>query len=133
MGVMSTVKNLLPGYLAHRHPLGVIADVITVNNFADGIDLIAQKKASAFFAERSVLLSYAAKSNVADELQVLDTLYDFAPIAMAVDQQDEDFRFMVDSALSRVYRSGEIFNLCTKYFGVSNEVNTMLFKLYTLP
>ncbi|MEB0006692.1 amino acid ABC transporter substrate-binding protein [Pseudomonas sp. RTB3] len=113
--------------------LGVIADVITVKNFAEGIDLIARKKASAFFADRRVLLSYAAKSNAANELQVLDTLYDFAPIAMAVDRQDEDFRLMVDSALSSVYRSGEILNIYAKYFGGTNEVNAMLFKLYALP
>jgi polar amino acid transport system substrate-binding protein len=113
--------------------LGVIADVIKVKTIPEGVDLVAKKKGSAFFADRRVLLSYAEKSDRANDLQVLDILYDFAPVAMALDRQDEDFRLMVDSSLSSVYKSGEMLKLYTKHFGDMNEVNGMLFKLYTLP
>lgn len=113
--------------------LGVIATVLTVENYAEGVDLVAQKTADAFFADRMVLLNYAAKDNAADEIQVLDVLYDIAPVALPVDRQDEDFRLMVDGGLSDLYRSGDVYRLYAHYFGQPSEASLMLFKLYTLP
>lgn len=113
--------------------LGVIADVIKVKSIPEGVDLIATGKGSAFFADRRLLLSYAEKSDRANDLQVLDILYDFAPVAMPLARDDEDFRLMVDSSLSRLYKSGDLLKLYTKHFGDMNEVNAMLFKLYALP
>jgi len=113
--------------------LGLNATVVTVENYAAGVDLISQKKVSAFFADRMALLSYTLKSSAADEVQVVDALYEVMPVAMVVDRQDEDFRLMVDSSLSDLYRSGSISKLYTSYFGEPTDVNRMMFKLYALP
>ena len=52
---------------------------------------------------------------------------------MAVPRDDEDFRLLVDTTLSEMYRSGEIEQAYDKYLEGANETTRKLFKVYALP
>ncbi|MNW16700.1 hypothetical protein D3C71_2156380 [compost metagenome] len=52
---------------------------------------------------------------------------------MMVDREDENFRLLVDTALSEMYRSGEIEQAYDKHLGAVSDTSRMLFKLYALP
>ena len=63
-------------------------------------------RVSAYFGDRSILLSLIKSSKVRKELGIADTYPTLEPYALA--RGDDDFRLAVDTALSRTYRTGEI-------------------------
>ena len=113
--------------------LGVIAKVITVSKYEDGVSLVTQGKADAFFGDRAVLLRYAAQGGEDDDLQVVDRRFTLEPMALALRRGDEDFRLAVDTALSRLYSSGSYARSYTTYFGQPTETARLLFQAYALP
>jgi polar amino acid transport system substrate-binding protein len=113
--------------------LGVLAKVVTVSKYDEGVDLLAQGKADAFFGDRAVLMRYAAERGEGEPLQVIDRRFTLEPIAMAVRRGDEDFRLAVDTALSQLYSSGVYAQTYTIYFGTPSETARLLFQAYAIP
>jgi hypothetical protein len=54
------------------------------------------RSANVFFADRSILLDAATRSPSAGDLTVLDRLFTYGPLALALARGDEDFRLLVD-------------------------------------
>ncbi|MNF98064.1 hypothetical protein D3C84_809120 [compost metagenome] len=52
---------------------------------------------------------------------------------MVLPRGDEDFRLLVDSVISGMYRSGEIEQAYGVYLGGASEGARRLFKLYAVP
>jgi polar amino acid transport system substrate-binding protein len=113
--------------------LGVVASLVTVDNHEDGVQLVAEGKADAFFSERILLQSYLAKNKAAGDMMVLERIFEFAPVAFALERDDEDFRLLVDTVLSEAYRSGSLEKSYTQRFGAPGEMVKVLFKVYALP
>ncbi|WLI10166.1 MULTISPECIES: amino acid ABC transporter substrate-binding protein [Pseudomonas] len=113
--------------------LGVVATLVTVENIDAGLKLVAEGKADTFFAERMMLKNLLAKDYSAGNLVLLDRIFDYAPTAMAVDRDDENFRLLVDTTLSEMYRSGEIGQAYDNYLGGVSETDKKLFKVYAAP
>lgn len=113
--------------------LGVVATVVTVSSQEEGVQLVAEGKADAFFSERMVLKNNLGKRDDASTMQVLERIYEYAPVAMALPRGDEDFRLLVDTALSKAQRTGELEQIYSRYFGEPGEMVKVLFKVYALP
>ncbi len=113
--------------------LGVVATLVTVKNTEAGVNLVAEGKADAFFAERMLLSNLLATHPSAAKLVLLDRVFEYSPTAMALDRDDENFRLLVDTALSEMYRSGEIEQACNTYLGGISDMAKKLFKVYALP
>ena len=113
--------------------LGVVATLVTVKNTEAGINLVAEGKADAFFAERMLLSNLLVTHPSTAKLVLLDRVFEYSPTAMAVDRDDENFRLLVDTALSEMYRSGEIEQACNTYLGGISDMAKKLFKVYALP
>ncbi|MNO35326.1 Glutamate/aspartate periplasmic-binding protein precursor [compost metagenome] len=113
--------------------LGVIASLVTVANNEEGARLVAERKADAFFSERMLLKNEVAKGGANNDLMVLDRIFEYAPVAMIVERGDEDFRLLVDMALSEAYHSGAIEQEYDQYLGGINDTMKKLFKVYALP
>lgn len=112
--------------------LGVIASLVTVADYDEGVRLVADGKADAFFAERMLLKNEIAKEGAAKNLVLLDRIFEYSPVAMIVERNDEDFRLLVDTALSEAYRSGSIEKDYDKYLGGTNDIVKKLFRVYEL-
>jgi polar amino acid transport system substrate-binding protein len=113
--------------------LGVIAKVVTVTTYEAGIQMVERRQADAFFADRAVLTTYAYRRKTGDKLLVLDRRFTLEPVALALKRGDEDFRLVVDTALSNLYRSGEYIPVYTRHFGEPTDTARMLFQAYALP
>ena len=112
--------------------LGVVSSLVTVPDTAAGLQLVAEGKADAFFAER-MLLSNLLANQPAANLVLLDRVFEYSPTAMALAREDEDFRLLVDTALSEMYRSGEIEQAYARHLGGVSEMAKKLFKVYAIP
>jgi ABC-type amino acid transport substrate-binding protein len=64
---------------------------------------------------------------------VLSRQYTYEPIALAFARGDDDFRLLVDRTLSKLYRSGRIFNTYTQYFGEPDDTTQSFFRFVALP
>jgi len=113
--------------------LNVIASLVTVANNDEGVKLVAEGKADAFFSERMLLRNEVAKGGAAQNLMILDRIFEYSPVAMMVDRNDEDFRLLVDTALSEAYYSGFVEKAYDQYLGGSNLTVKRLFRVYALP
>jgi len=110
--------------------LGVVATIISVRDPDEGVRLVNDDKADAYFAERILLEGYAAEPENAGRLMVVDRIYTYEPLALAMARNEDDFRLVVDGALSALYRSGEIGTLYAHYFGRSDDNAKRLFMVY---
>jgi polar amino acid transport system substrate-binding protein len=113
--------------------LGVVATLITVDNAEEGLERVAEGKADAFFGERMVLKNLLDHNDSAGTLRLLDRVFEYAPAAMAVDRTDEDFRLLVDTVLSDLYRTGGIEQAYVNYLGGISKTDKKLFRIYAIP
>lgn len=109
--------------------LGVVATMVRVDDHATGVQLVSSGEADAFFGERSLLQDLAAKAG-SGNLMVVDRVYTYQPLALAMERNDDDFRLAIDTALSRFYQTEAFLDLYTSYFGVPSDETKRLFKSY---
>jgi putrescine:ornithine antiporter len=103
------------------------SNVTAVASYEAGIQQVLDHKADVFFGDRGTLLNAAAQQ--AGKLVVLDRSFTYESAALALGRGDDDFRLIVDRALSRIYDSGELRSLYTRWFGEPGE-NTIAFFLW---
>lgn len=110
----------------------IAADVILVKNHDDGVKQLVDNGISAYFADRAILQYLFAKSPAAANLLLSDDYLTVEPYALGLPRGDNDFRLAVDTALSRIYRSGEIVRLFTNNFGSQAVPSPIVQTLYTI-
>ena len=96
---------------------GITSDIIPVKTHAEGIAMLDDGKISAYFADRSILVSLIKDSKAPGKLMLAENYLSVEPYALALPHGDEEFRLAVDRALSHIYRSGEIGPLFKRTFG----------------
>ena len=72
---------------------------------------------AAYFADRATLTFLLRKEKQAAGLLMAETYLSVEPIALALRRGDPDFRLAVDTALSHIYRRGEITTIFKMAFG----------------
>ncbi len=111
----------------------IVADVVAVQSTGAGMQMVLERRADAFFNDRSLLLEARKLSPAAKQLVVLDRLFARAQVALGVRRDDNVFRLMVDGALSRLLRSGEAAAIYARYFGAPDQATLDYFQLVALP
>lgn len=111
----------------------IAANVKTVDSYEAGIASVLDGTASAFFADRAILVDAAQSSGSADDLLVIERLFTHEPIALALGRNDDNFRLVVDRALSKLYESPEFETLYLKWFGQPDDATKAFFRMSALP
>jgi polar amino acid transport system substrate-binding protein len=106
---------------------------MTVDSYAAGVASVLDGGASAFFADRAILVDAAQSSASADELLVIERLFTHEPVALALGRNDDAFRLVVDRALSKLYTSPEFETLYLKWFGLPDDATKAFFRMSALP
>jgi ABC-type amino acid transport substrate-binding protein len=105
---------------------GITADVIAAKTHADGLAMLDDAKISAYFGDRSILLSLITNSKSPGKLMLADNYLSIEPYALALPRGDEEFRLAIDRALSHIYRSGQIASIFKRTFGDANPGQVLL-------
>jgi ABC-type amino acid transport substrate-binding protein len=111
---------------------GIAADVVAAKTHGEGLAMLDEGMISAYFADRSILLSLARDSKAPGKLRLADEYLTVEPYALALPHGDEDFRLAVDRALSHIYRSGEIGAIFERTFGAKTKPTQILQTLYVI-
>ena len=96
---------------------GITSDIIPAKTHAEGVAMLDDGKVSAYFADRSILVSLIKDSKAPGKLMLAENYLSVEPYALALPRGDEEFRLAVDRALSHIYRGGEIGPLFKRTFG----------------
>lgn len=113
--------------------LKLIPEVSTVSDVDSGIQSVLDGRSNAFFVNRAILLDAVKRNAGADHLQVLDRLFTNDTVAFAIPRGDEDFRLLVDGALSRLFLSNRIGDVYGNWFGELSEGALSFFRVVSLP
>jgi polar amino acid transport system substrate-binding protein/glutamate/aspartate transport system substrate-binding protein len=123
----TTTEEALRRALTSTH---INAEVALVKTNQEGIDAVEKGEVAAYFADRATLTFLLRKEKQAANLLMADTYLSVEPIALALKRGDGDFRLAVDTALSHIYRRGEITVIFKTAFGVLTTPSPLLAALY---
>jgi polar amino acid transport system substrate-binding protein len=111
----------------------IASKVNPVETYDGGLRSVLDRTSNVLFGDRAILLDAAKRSPSAGDLIVLDRMYTYEPLALALRRGDEDFRLLVDRTLSELYRSGEIGGIYAKYCGEPADNVLTFFRWNALP
>ncbi len=121
-------------WLASRiDTLRLTVTVVPVPDYEAGIRRVLDRTSSGFFGERAIILDAARRGPSARNLVVLDRQFTYELIALAFQRGDEDFRVVVDRALSRFYAAKEFEDLYAKWFGPLDQNTRTFFRWSARP
>ena len=106
------------------------AQIVLVKTNQDGIDALVKGEIAAYFADRATLTFLLRKEKEASRLLMADTYLSVEPIALALRLGDSAFRLQVDTALSTIYRRGEIMQVFKNAFGPLSTPSALLSALF---
>jgi len=109
---------------------GVTAEIIVAKTHPEGLAMLDDARISAYFADRSILVTLISDSKDPDKLALADEYLTLEPYALALPRGDEDYRIEVDRALSHIYRSGELRPMFQRAFGNDFKLAPILQALY---
>lgn len=122
----TTNEQALMKALERRH---LSATIIHVGNRAEGMAALVSGRVDAFANDRYLL--GAMKNDTA--LIMLPEDISTEPYAVTLPRGDWAFRLAVNTALAQIFRSGEILNIFTKWFGgVAQRPNLLIGAVYLL-
>ncbi len=125
----TTALNWLTGKLDE---FKIDAKVAPVESHDQGVQRVLNRSSDVLFGERSILLDAKKRNPAGGDLIVLDRLFTYEPLALALARGSEDLRLLVDKSLSSLSRSGETQNLYKRFFGEPDENALTFFRMNTI-
>ena len=89
--------------------------------------------ASEKFKELAEKYTDAAESPSTADLTVLDKLFTYEPVALTLGRNDDDFRLVVDRALSRAFKADDFPDVYSKWFGAPDDAVLGFFRQSAMP
>lgn len=111
------------------------AGLIRVADHDAALKALADNKASAYAADRTILITTALASGHAKEFELSHAQFTYEPYGLMM-RRDADFRLAVDRSLARLYRTGEVGPVLQRWFepiGNPGELVKVMFLLNGLP
>jgi len=93
------------------------AEVVSFNSAAEALNSLRKGEIAAFSSDQVVLIGLALTAEDKDNFTISPQVFSFEPFALAVKRNDADFRLVVNSVLSKLYRTRQIDQLYDKWFG----------------
>lgn len=98
-----------------------------------GVAAVLAGEIDGYFADRAILVGQHRARGATDNVVVSRKTFTQEPYALAIPRGDEDFRLVVDRALSHLYRTGEVLALIERHFGAPSPDVVLFYQLMALP
>ena len=115
-----------------RATFQVDAKIVQVPDYRSGLQQLRERKIDVLFGEGSSVRGAMDDAGRRD-LVVFDRQFTHEAGALALSRNDDDFRLLVDAALSKFYESGDFRALYSKSFGELDDRARAFFALSALP
>ena len=93
------------------------AEVVTFDTALEAVDALRKGKIAAYSSDQVVLIGLVITAEDGDSFSISPQVFSFEPFALAVDRNDADFRWVADSVLSKLNRTGQVNQIYNKWFG----------------
>lgn len=100
---------------------------------ADGVAAVADGAIAAYVADRAILLGVLNGAARPERFALSSGTFTYEPYALAIPRGDEDFRLVIDRALSFLYRTDAILDVYARYFGKPDRAVVRFYKTVELP
>jgi ABC-type amino acid transport substrate-binding protein len=108
--------------------LQVNAKTVAVADYRTGIQQLLDRKADVFFGDRSLVLGVMNSDAANENLVVIDRWFTREPLSLALARNDDDFRLLVDGALSDSYADAKFGELYSKWCGKYDDTTRTFFQ-----
>ena len=106
--------------------------LVSVKEHNEGLAALENGQVEAYASERVVLIGLGVSSRNPGALALVDEYISYDPYAFMMRRGDAPFRLAVNRALSKIYRSGDIFPIYQRWFGALGRPTPLLLHLYLL-
>jgi ABC-type amino acid transport substrate-binding protein len=106
--------------------------LVSVKEHNEGLAALESGQVDAYASERVVLIGLGVTSRNPAALALVDEYISYDPYAFMVRRGDAPFRLVVNRALSKLYRSGDVFPIYQRWFGALGRPTPLLLHLYLL-
>ncbi len=115
-----------------RAALQVDAKIVQVADYRSGLQQLREGEIDVLFGESSTIIG-AMDDAARKDFVVFDRQFTHEAGALALSRNDDQFRLLVDTALSRFFESGDFQALYSKSFGEFDDRTRAFFALSAVP
>jgi ABC-type amino acid transport substrate-binding protein len=130
----TTTQAALRQYLSNEM---ISATVLEVPTHSEGMRLLNDGKVAAYAADQVVLAAQALRETEGERYAMIEGTFSYEPYALVVRRDDADFLLAANTALSRLFSSGDIMKLYQRWFSelspTPHPVLVALYKLQAIP
>ncbi|WP_291995548.1 amino acid ABC transporter substrate-binding protein [Candidatus Accumulibacter sp. ACC003] len=108
------------------------AELVKVSDHQQGINAMIKGNVVAYASDRALLIGLALDSGNQDSWALGNEIFSYEPYALMLRRDDADFRLVVNRELARLSRSGEIYAIHERWFGVLAKPGPTLQSVYFL-
>jgi ABC-type amino acid transport substrate-binding protein len=124
----TTTESWLGGKLSSFQ---IDSKIVPVADYRAALQALLDRDVDAVFGDRALVLG-AMDSSASESLTILPRLLTHEPLAFALARDDDDFRLLVDRALSASYRSDGFADLYSTWCGEFDDSTRAFFQWNTL-
>jgi ABC-type amino acid transport substrate-binding protein len=111
---------------------GAAVQFLAVSDHAAGLAALEQQTADAYASDRIILIGLALAAPNPARFALADRYFSYEPYALMLRRGDPAFRLAVNRVLARLYRSGQILEVYTRWFGRLGRPSALLLSLYAI-
>lgn len=108
--------------------LKVDAKIVPVPDYRAGIAELSDRKVDVFFGDRALMLGAMGDGESTGNMQILDRWFTHTPLTLAMPRGDDDFRLLVDSALSNSFSAPGFKDQYSKWCGEYDDKTKTFFE-----
>jgi glutamate/aspartate transport system substrate-binding protein len=111
---------------------GAAVQFVAVPDHAAGLTALEQQTADAYASDRIILIGLALAAPNPARFALADRYFSYEPYALMLRRGDPPFRLAVNRVLARLYRSGQILEIYSHWFGRLGTPSALLRSLYAI-
>jgi glutamate/aspartate transport system substrate-binding protein len=111
---------------------GTAVQFLAVPDHAAGLAALEQQTADVYASDRIILIGLALAAPNPGRFALADRYFSYEPYALMLRRGDPAFRLAVNRVLARLYRSGQMLEVYTHWFGRIGTPSPLLLSLYAI-
>jgi len=108
------------------------ATVVPVKDHDEGLAALQTSKIEAYASDRIILVGLVLQARGTSRYALISDDLSYEPYGFMVRRDDSAFRFLANRVLARIYRSGAIGTIYSKWFGALGKPTPALVLMYAL-